>query len=64
MNEVTIPDNNLPVFLRQYDMDIIDNKKESVRKVLYTTVVTIPPIHLSREKIMNILRHNLIYIFL
>ena len=33
MNEVTIHDNNLPVFLQQYDIDSIDNKKGSVGKV-------------------------------
>ena len=38
MNQETIPDNNLPVYLQKYDVNILDDKKESVGKVLYTTV--------------------------
>jgi hypothetical protein len=42
MNQETIPDNNLPVYLQQYDVKIFDDKKESVGKVLYTTTGAIP----------------------
>ena len=42
MNQETIPDNNLPVYLQKYDVKIFDDKKESVGKVLYTTVGAIP----------------------
>jgi hypothetical protein len=42
MNQETIPDNNLPVFLQKYDVNILDDKKESVGKVLYTTTGAIP----------------------
>ncbi len=37
MNQQTIPDKNLPVYLQQFDVKILDDKKESVGKVLYTT---------------------------
>jgi len=42
MNEETIPDNNLPVYFQKYKVDILDSKKESVGRVLYTTVGAIP----------------------
>ena len=46
MNQETIPDNNLPVYLQKYDVNILDDKKDSVGKVLYTTTGAIP----SNEK--------------
>ena len=42
MNQKTIPNNNLPVYLQRYDVDILDDKKESVGNVLYTTTGVIP----------------------
>ena len=42
MNQETIPDNNLPVYFQKYKVDILDSKKESVGRVLYTTVGAIP----------------------
>ncbi len=38
MNQETIPDDNLPVYFQKYDVNIFDDKKESVGNVLYTTV--------------------------
>ena len=42
MNQETIPDNNLPAYLQQYDVVILNDKEESVGNVLYTTVGVIP----------------------
>ena len=42
MNQETIPDNNLPFYIQQYDVNIFDDKEESFGKVLYTTVGVIP----------------------
>ena len=42
MNQETIPDNNLPFYIQQYDVNIIDDKEESFGKVLYTTVGVLP----------------------
>jgi hypothetical protein len=42
MNQKTILDNNLPVYFQKYKVDILDSKKESVGRVLYTTVGAIP----------------------
>ena len=42
MNQEIIPDRNLPVYLQRYNVDILDVKKESVGRVLYTTVGAIP----------------------
>mgnify|MGYP003339749926 CR=1 FL=1 len=55
MNQETIPDNNLPVYLQRYNVDILDDKKESVGKVLYTTVGAIP----SNEKEKRVWQLNL-----
>ena len=55
MNQETIPDNNLPVYLQKYDVKIFDDKKESVGKVLYTTVGAIP----SNEKEKRVWSLNL-----
>ena len=41
MNQI-IPDNNLPAYLQRYDVVILNDKEESVGKVLYTTVGAIP----------------------
>ena len=42
MNQEIIPDRNLPVYLQRYNVDILDVKKESVGRVLYTTVGALP----------------------
>ena len=42
MNQEIISDNNLPAYLQRNDVKIFDDKKESVGKVLYTTVGAIP----------------------
>ena len=42
MNQEIISDNNLPVYLQRYNVDILDDKKEFAGKVLYTTVGAIP----------------------
>ena len=42
MNQETIPDNNLPAYLQQYDVVVLNDKEESVGNVLYTTVGVIP----------------------
>ena len=55
MNQEIIPDNNLPVYLQKYDVDILDDKKESVGKDLYTTVGAIP----SNEKEKRVWQLNL-----
>jgi hypothetical protein len=55
MNQETIPDNNLAVYLQQYDVKIFDDKKESVGNVLYTTVGAIP----SNEKEKRVWSLNL-----
>ena len=55
MNQETIPDNNLPVYLQKYDVNILDDKKESVGKVLYTTTGAIP----SNEKEKRVWQLNL-----
>ena len=55
MNQETIPDNNLPVFLQKYDVNILDDKKDSVGKVLYTTTGAIP----SNEKEKRVWQLNL-----
>lgn len=55
MNQETIPANNLPVFFQRYDVDILDDKKESVGNVLYTTVGAIP----SNEKEKRVWQLNL-----
>ena len=55
MNQETIPDNNLPVYLQQYGVNIFDDIKESVGEVLYTTVGAIP----SNEKEKRVWQLNL-----
>ena len=42
MNQKIIADNNLPVFLQQYNIDIYDDENESVGRILYTTVGALP----------------------
>ena len=44
MNQETIPDNNLPVYLQQYDVKIFDDKKESVGTFYIPLLVPYLPI--------------------
>ena len=55
MNQETIPDNNLPVYLQKYDVDILDDEKKSAGKFVYTTVGAIP----SNEKEKRVWQLNL-----
>ena len=55
MNQEAIPDNNLPVYLQRYDVNILDDKEESVGKALYTITSAIS----SNEKEKRILKLNL-----
>lgn len=42
MNQEKIPDNNLPIYLQKYTVDILDRKEKEYGSVLYTTVGAIP----------------------
>ena len=55
MNKEMIPKNNLPFYLQQFNVKILDDKKESFGKVLYTTFGAIP----SNEKEKNVWQLNL-----
>lgn len=46
MNSQTIAPNNVPIYLQKYNVNIFSERNESVGKVMYTTVGTIP----SNEK--------------
>ena len=56
MNQEKIPDNNLPVYLQKYKVDIFDSEdKTKAGSVLYTTVGAIP----SNEKEKRVWKLNL-----
>ena len=42
MNQETIPNNNLPIYLQRYTVDIFGNKEKKYGDVLYSTVGAIP----------------------
>ena len=72
MNQETIPDNNLSVYLQKYNVKIFDDKKKSVGNVLYTTVGVIPSnqkekrvwsLNLTGYLKPNVDKYNIVYDF-